>query len=184
LVPNVSRQICKEIIEKKANMVRTRLAEVFNGSFLAHPAQPATLLAFHLQGSIMKDSFFSYTNAIYAAGEGVKHTVLDNVETASVRVAGGLDNVAGVKIPKFTTFVVPGDNKMDLTGECCMLAACCNNYYDPNCCTARIASEVFALVCLQVSGVVGSSCRTAEKHMFLQWRCLQLLQTFRQPSTH
>jgi V-type H+-transporting ATPase subunit D len=69
----------------------------------------------------MKDSFFSYTNAIYAAGEGVKHTVLDNVETASVRVAGGLDNVAGVKIPKFTTFVVPGDNKMDLTGgSCCM----------------------------------------------------------------
>ncbi|GFH33147.1 v-type proton ATPase subunit D, partial [Haematococcus lacustris] len=69
-----------------------------------------------LQGNIMKDSFFSYTNAVYAAGEGIKHTVLDNVETASVRVAGGLDNVAGVKIPKFRTYVVPGDSKMDLTG--------------------------------------------------------------------
>lgn len=41
----------------------------------------------------MKDSFFSYTNAVYAAGDGIKHTVLDNVETASVRVSGGLDNV-------------------------------------------------------------------------------------------
>ena len=89
--------------------------------------------------------------------------VLDNVETASVRVAGGLDNVAGaclaphlckephhrssarrvtaahvdacpdyhplfdqpagVKIPKFSTFVVPGDSKMDLTGTAPMRMA-------------------------------------------------------------
>ncbi|KAJ9508837.1 hypothetical protein QJQ45_028151 [Haematococcus lacustris] len=86
-IAQLYRGICKEIIEKKQNM-----------------------------GNIMKDSFFSYTNAVYAAGEGIKHTVLDNVETASVRVAGGLDNVAGVKIPKFRTYVVPGDSKMDLTG--------------------------------------------------------------------
>lgn len=81
------RQICKEIIDKKANM-----------------------------GNIMKDSFFSYTNAVYSAGDGIKHTIVDNVETASVRVSGGLDNVAGVKIPKFATYVVPGDSKMDLAG--------------------------------------------------------------------
>eukprot|EP00983_Pelagomonas_calceolata_P129008 1161568-Pelagomonas_calceolata.AAC.3 len=40
----------------------------------------------------------------------------DNVETASVRVLGGLDNVAGVKIPQFETQVIPGDSKMDLAG--------------------------------------------------------------------
>jgi len=81
------RGICKDIIEKKQNM-----------------------------GSIMRDSFFAYTNAVYAAGDGIKHTVYDNVETASVRVSGGLDNVAGVKIPKFAMYTVPGDSKMDLAG--------------------------------------------------------------------
>lgn len=37
--------------------------------------------------------------------------------SASVRVLGGLDNVAGVKIPQFETQVIPGDSKMDLAGE-------------------------------------------------------------------
>ena len=41
----------------------------------------------------------------------------DNVGSASVRVLGGLDNVAGVKIPQFETQVIPGDSKMDLAGE-------------------------------------------------------------------
>lgn len=44
------------------------------------------------------------------------------METASVRVTGGLDNVAGVKIPQFETQVIPGDSKMDLAGAfvlCC-----------------------------------------------------------------
>ncbi|KAF5839416.1 ATP synthase subunit D-domain-containing protein [Dunaliella salina] len=81
------RGICKEIMEKKANM-----------------------------GSMLKDSFFSYTHAVYAAGDGVKHTIQDNVDTANVRVLGGLDNVAGVKIPQFETQVIPGDSKMDLAG--------------------------------------------------------------------
>ncbi len=43
--------------------------------------------------------------------------VQDNVETANVRVLGGLDNVAGVKIPQFETQVIPGDSKMDLAGR-------------------------------------------------------------------
>lgn len=66
---------------------------------------------------MMKNSFFAYTEAMYAAGQGVKHTIVDNVETASVRVSGGLDNVAGVKIPKFEAFVQPGESKMDLAGR-------------------------------------------------------------------
>lgn len=42
----------------------------------------------------MKASFFSLTEAKYAAGDTIKHTVFDNVETAQVlllllQVAGG-----------------------------------------------------------------------------------------------
>ncbi len=28
-----------------------------------------------LQGSMLKDSFFAYTHAVYAAGDGIKHTI-------------------------------------------------------------------------------------------------------------
>lgn len=81
------RQILKEIIDKKEGM-----------------------------GDIMKASFFSMTEAVYSAGDSVKHTIKDNVETATIKVNGGLDNVAGVKIPLFKTSVLPGETKMDLTG--------------------------------------------------------------------
>lgn len=81
------RQLLKEIIDKKENM-----------------------------GDIMKGAFFSWTEAVYSAGDGVKHTIFDNVESATFKVTGGLDNVAGVKIPKFHSFVQPGDTKMELTG--------------------------------------------------------------------
>ncbi|GLC45940.1 hypothetical protein PLESTF_000714700 [Pleodorina starrii] len=81
------RQLLKEIIDAKENL-----------------------------GSTMKGSFFAYTEAQYAAGEKVKHTIMDNVDTAMVKVRGDLDNVAGVKIPRFESFVLPGESKMDLTG--------------------------------------------------------------------
>lgn len=35
-------------------------------------------------GDTMKTSFFSMTEAKYAAGDTVKHTIFDNVETAQV----------------------------------------------------------------------------------------------------
>lgn len=69
-------------------------------------------------GQTMKASFFAYTEAQYTAGENVKHTIADNVETATVRVRSELDNVAGVKIPRFKSYVIPGETKMDLAGEC------------------------------------------------------------------
>lgn len=81
------RQVLKEIIDKKEGM-----------------------------GDIMKGAFFSLTEAYYSTGEAAKHTIFDNVENATVKVTGGVDNVAGVKIPKFTSFVIPGETKMDLTG--------------------------------------------------------------------
>jgi V-type H+-transporting ATPase subunit D len=36
-------------------------------------------------GDTMKTSFFSMTEAKYAAGETIKHTIFDNVETAQVQ---------------------------------------------------------------------------------------------------
>lgn len=74
-------------------------------------------------GQTMKASFFAYTEAQYTAGENVKHTIADNVETATVRVRSELDNVAGVKIPRFKSYVIPGETKMDLAGECSVVAA-------------------------------------------------------------
>lgn len=50
-------------------------------------------------------------------GDGIRHTVKDNVERASVRVAAKTDNVAGVKIPKFAQQVDSStQSKMELTG--------------------------------------------------------------------
>lgn len=84
------RQILKDILEAKQNL-----------------------------GQTMKASFFAYTEAQYTAGENVKHTIADNVETATVKIRSELDNVAGVKIPRFKSYVIPGETKMDLAGGWC-----------------------------------------------------------------
>ena len=74
-------------------------------------------------GVAMKDSFFSLTEAKYAAGDTIKHTVLDNVETATMKVHASTDNIAGVKIPKFESFQEGGETKMELTGAQCLCTA-------------------------------------------------------------
>lgn len=51
-------------------------------------------------GAVMKDSFFSLAQAKYRNGD-FRHTVLDNVDQASVTVQSCRENVAGVKIPTF-----------------------------------------------------------------------------------
>ncbi|KAI8473595.1 MAG: ATP synthase subunit D-domain-containing protein [Monoraphidium minutum] len=81
------RQILKEIVEAKQGM-----------------------------GDTMKGSFFALAEAKYAGGDSIKHTVYDNVERATLKVYSSVDNVAGVKIPKFESASQPGDTKMDLTG--------------------------------------------------------------------
>lgn len=68
-------------------------------------------------GPSMRLSFFAYTEAQYSAGESIKHTIHDNVETATVKVTTAQDNVAGVKIPRFESLLTPGGDKMNLTGE-------------------------------------------------------------------
>ena len=65
----------------------------------------------------MRDAHFAGTRAKYAGGDAVKHAVLDGVDRANVRVMAHEDNVAGVKIPKFTCRKCGADERrMELTG--------------------------------------------------------------------
>lgn len=66
-------------------------------------------------GEIMKASSFALTEAKYVAGDNVKHVVLENVKTASLKVRSRQENIAGVKLPKFDHFT-EDDTKNDLTG--------------------------------------------------------------------
>ncbi|XP_058096537.1 V-type proton ATPase subunit D [Magnolia sinica] len=66
-------------------------------------------------GDIMKTSSFALTEAKYVAGENIKHIVLENVHSASLKVRSRQENVAGVKLPKFEYFH-DGETKNDLTG--------------------------------------------------------------------
>ncbi|CAH1414251.1 unnamed protein product [Lactuca virosa] len=67
-------------------------------------------------GTVMKSSSFALTEAKYVAGENIKHIVLENVQTATVRVRSRQENVAGVKLPKFEYFTEGEMTKNDLTG--------------------------------------------------------------------
>ncbi|KAJ6830368.1 V-type proton ATPase subunit D [Iris pallida] len=73
-------------------------------------------------GDIMRASSFALTEAKYAAGDSVRHFVLQSVRTASVRVRSRQENVAGVKLPKFEHFTDPSadpkssSSSSDLTG--------------------------------------------------------------------
>ena len=68
-------------------------------------------------GTTMKQASFALTEAKYVAGEGVRHTVLDSVDKANVRVRAFTDNVAGVKLPRFEHHLVGADqSKSEMTG--------------------------------------------------------------------
>ncbi|KAK1685815.1 hypothetical protein QYE76_046663 [Lolium multiflorum] len=58
-------------------------------------------------GEAMRASSFSLAEAKYVAGDGVRHVVLQSVRSASLRVRSHQENVAGVKLPKFSHFVDP-----------------------------------------------------------------------------
>lgn len=67
-------------------------------------------------GDTLKASSFSLTEAKYTAGDNIKHIVLENVSSATVKVRAKQDNIAGVKLPKFEYFTEAGETKNDLTG--------------------------------------------------------------------
>jgi len=66
-------------------------------------------------GTVMKSSFFSLAQARYAAGD-FKHTVMDSVDQATVRVKTSQENVAGVKLPRFESVKEGADAKLGLIG--------------------------------------------------------------------
>ncbi|KAG7022986.1 V-type proton ATPase subunit D, partial [Cucurbita argyrosperma subsp. argyrosperma] len=66
-------------------------------------------------GEVMKTSAFSLTEAKYVAGDNIKHIVLENVQSAAIKIRSRQENIAGVKLPKFEHYS-DGETKNDLTG--------------------------------------------------------------------
>ena len=77
-----------KLLKKKADALTMRYRQILTKIVAAKQRMGAT----------MKASAFALTEAKYVAGEGIKHTVLDAVEQANVRVRAHTDNVAGVKL--------------------------------------------------------------------------------------
>lgn len=108
-------------------MIKTRLIGATKGHALLKKKADALTIKFRQilkkivdaktkMGSTMKTSAFALTEAKYAAGDQIKHTIVDNVERAHVRVKASTDNVAGVKLPKFEYMHDGAESKMDMTG--------------------------------------------------------------------
>jgi len=67
-------------------------------------------------GTLMKASFFSLAQARYTSGD-FKHTLLDSVESATVKVKLHQDNVAGVKLPRFESCKEGGSSGTESSGK-------------------------------------------------------------------
>mmetsp|Transcript_19533 Transcript_19533/g.60205 ORF Transcript_19533/g.60205 Transcript_19533/m.60205 type:complete len:244 (-) Transcript_19533:35-766(-) len=80
-----------QLLKKKADALKAR----FQGIAKEIYATKGTM------SDACSTAFFSLTAAQYAAGD-FKHKVLEGNVTASVRVEGRTDNIAGVKIPVFS----------------------------------------------------------------------------------
>lgn len=94
-----------ELLKKKADALKARFRDIAK-KIAATKSQ---------MSEACSSSFFSLTQAEYAAGE-VKSKVLEGGMTASVRVAGRTDNIAGVKIPVFSQIDLEVDGKQDNLG--------------------------------------------------------------------
>jgi len=67
-----------------------------------------------MMGDIMKEASFSLTEAYFAAGD-LSLVILENVDKAWIKVKTKKDNVAGVTLPVFESYV-DGSNSYELTG--------------------------------------------------------------------
>ena len=95
-----------KLLKKKADALTMRYRQILTKIVAAKQRMGAT----------MKASAFALTEAKYVTGEGIKHTVLDAVDQANVRVRAHTDNVAGVKLPRFEHYLEGADAKSDMTG--------------------------------------------------------------------
>jgi len=107
--------------------IKTRLVAAVKGHALLKKKADALTMKFRAilkkivdtkttMGDTMKGASFSLTEAKYSGGEGIKHTIMDNVSTATIRVRAVTDNVAGVKLPTFELINQGSESKMDMTG--------------------------------------------------------------------
>mmetsp|Transcript_22834 Transcript_22834/g.74378 ORF Transcript_22834/g.74378 Transcript_22834/m.74378 type:complete len:252 (-) Transcript_22834:51-806(-) len=87
-----------QLLKKKADALTLRYRQI-----LKRIVETKTRM-----GEVMKGAAFSLTEAKYAAGEGVKHTVMDSVKSATFKVRAVTDNVAGVKLPRFESLSEAG----------------------------------------------------------------------------
>jgi V-type H+-transporting ATPase subunit D len=85
-----------ELLKKKADALKARFRDIAKRIQATKSQMSQSCTA----------SFFSLTQAEYAAGE-IKSKVLEGDMKASVRVEGRTDNVAGVKLPVFSQLDVP-----------------------------------------------------------------------------
>lgn len=93
------------LLKKKADALNMRFRQILKK--IVHAKEE--------MGVLLKSSFFSLAQARYGAGE-FRHTVLDNVDQATIRVHTSQDNVAGVKLPRFESVKQGGDPKLGLIG--------------------------------------------------------------------
>jgi len=92
-----------ELLKKKADALKARFRDIAK-RIMAVKSQMSELCA---------SSFFSLTQAEYAAGE-IKSKILEGSMEATVRVEGRQDNVAGVKIPVFRQLDTDSEQKDQL----------------------------------------------------------------------
>lgn len=110
-------------------MMKARLVGATRGHALLKKKSDALTLHFRAilkdivstketMGEIMRASAFALTEAKYAAGDNIKHSVVESVSTASVRVRSSSTNIAGVRLPRFEHFTdsAASDSKSALTG--------------------------------------------------------------------
>jgi V-type H+-transporting ATPase subunit D len=65
-------------------------------------------------GQVMRDASLSYAQAVFLAGD-FGRPIIENVGSAQLRIRSKADNVAGVKIPVFETFL-EGTTPFEYTG--------------------------------------------------------------------
>ena len=96
-----------KLLKKKADALTMRYRQILK----------RILEAKVTMGKTMRDSSWSLTQAKYVTGEGIVHTIENTVGEANVRVRSHVDNVAGVKLPRFEHHLAGTTSvNADLTG--------------------------------------------------------------------
>ena len=96
-----------KLLKKKADALTMRYRQILK----------RILEAKVTMGKTMRDSSWSLTQAKYVTGEGIVHTIENTVGEANVRVRSHVDNVAGVKLPRFQHHLAGTTSvNADLTG--------------------------------------------------------------------